>query len=67
MGPCFKIPIEQNFPDPNILTLLNRRPSGITEDEMFQSNESVKETLIEGSTENIDAFKIIKGKHTTPR
>ena len=50
------------MPDPNILTTFPKRPSGIAEDKIFESNESVKGAAIEGSNANLDAFKFIKGK-----
>ena len=61
-GPCVKNLIQQNLPDPNVLTALSRRPLEIADDKMFESNESVKGALIEGSSENLDAFKIIEEK-----
>ena len=45
-----------------MITSLPRRPSEVTEDEIFESNESVNVNVIESRSEKLDAFKFIKGK-----
>ena len=45
-----------------MITSLHMRPLGITEDETFGSNKSVKGAVIKGIDENLDSLKFIKGK-----